>query len=188
MVIPVRIGLWSILLIWNCVQGCFGQCNLISQFFKFRRQIHFSFLFYLGLHVLCTMLMIMGSRTQYEINGYQLRMSHCNQGSLLSSTGGYTIVFLTENVFFVRVAAHAASVITAFTCLFPWVILALFLETSNVFSKTSNVFLKTTVSIFGCIHCFQHRFNNSSNTTIRPLFKKVVCFLEKGSMLFEKSS
>ena len=63
-----------------------------------------------------------------------------------------------------------------------------FLETSNVFSKTSNVFLKTTVSIFGCIHCFQHRFNNSSNTTIRPLFKKVVSFLKKGRMLFEKSS
>ena len=178
MVIPVRIGLWSILLIWNCFQGCFGQCNLISQFFKFRRQIHFSFLFYLGPHVLCTKLMITGSRTQYEINGYQLRMSHCNQGSLLSSTGGYTMVSLTEK----RILCTGRSpcgfchhrlylfVPMSDSC-------ASFLETSNVFSKTSNVFFKTTVSIFGCIHCFQHRFNNSPNTTIRPLFKKVVCFL-----------
>ena len=36
-------------------------------------------------------------------------------------------------------------------------------------------------------HLWKVRFN-SSNTTIRPLFKKVVSFLEKGSMLFEKSS
>lgn len=40
--------------------------------------------------------MVTGSCTQYKINGYQLRMSHCNQGTFLASAGSYTMVSLTE--------------------------------------------------------------------------------------------
>lgn len=62
--------------------------------------------------------MVTDSCAQYQINGYQLRMFHCNEGTFLSSSGSYRMISLTENVFFVRVAVHADSVITAFSRLF----------------------------------------------------------------------
>ena len=98
MVIPVKVGLWSVLLIGCYCLWNFSKRDIVSKLFKFGRQIYLAFLLYLGLHILCTKLMVTGSRAQYQINGWYLSL---------------------KNVFFVRVAAHAASVITAFTCLFP---------------------------------------------------------------------
>lgn len=91
---------------------------------------------YLSLHILCTKLMVTESYTQYQINGYQLRMSHCYQGTLLPPLRAAMRWYLSlKNVFLVRGVAHAAFVITAFTCLFPWVTHALFLPASRCFRK-----------------------------------------------------
>ncbi len=104
MVIPVKVGLWSVLLIGCYCLWNFSKRDIVSKLFKFRRQIYLAFLLYLGLHILCSKFMVTGPCTQYQINGYQLRMSHCNQGTFLSSAGSYTMVSFTKNVFFVRVA------------------------------------------------------------------------------------
>ena len=96
MVIPVKVGLWSVLLIGCYCLWNFSKRDIVSKLFKFGRQIYLAFLLYLGLHILCTKLMVTGSRAQYQINGYQLRMSHCNQGTFFSSAGSYTMVSLTE--------------------------------------------------------------------------------------------
>lgn len=96
MVIPVKVGLWSVLLIGCYCLWNFSKRDIVSKLFKFGRQIYLAFLLYLGLHILCTKFMVTGSRTQYQINGYQLRMSHCNQGAFFSSAGSYTMVSLTE--------------------------------------------------------------------------------------------
>ena len=96
MVIPVKVGLWSVLLIGCYCLWNFSKRDIVSKLFKFGRQIYLAFLLYLGLHILCTKFMVTGSRTQYQINGYQLRMSHCNQGTFFSSAGSYTMVSLTE--------------------------------------------------------------------------------------------
>ena len=96
MVIPVKVGLWSVLLIGCYCLWNFSKRDIVSKLFKFGRQIYLAFLLYLGLHILCTKLMVTGSRAQYQINGYQLRMSHCNQGTFLSSAGSYTMVSLTK--------------------------------------------------------------------------------------------
>ncbi len=96
MVIPVKVGLWSVLLIGCYCLWNFSKRDIVSKLFKFRRQIYLAFLLYLGLHILCSKFMVTGPCTQYQINGYQLRMSHCNQGTFLSSAGSYTMVSFTK--------------------------------------------------------------------------------------------
>lgn len=117
-------------------QSITADFYLISESLQFLLQVIFPFLYRSSDEIFRTEFLILASIFQYMPYWFQDRVSYCYQSSFLASAGCQPVITCAVKIFLVWVATQAASVITAFNCLLPRVVLPLFFTGTLVISRT----------------------------------------------------